>query len=379
MGALQGKNCESDGRRGDKMTGKERILKALNREQPDRVPLFELAYNESSIIGIAQHFTDKLPQLKSVADMTPEELLMIFEALVLFIEELDIEGVATRELKQEHPLGEGFFRDKWGITFKRNPFGLAFPMEGPIQSRADLKGYKAPKPDADVDLMMLGMAKARFGDKRAVVFCTHDCFVLPWQLRGGMDRLLIDYIDDPAFAHDLARLSTDHHMEEALAALDAGADAVVFEDDIAFNANTLMSPAQFDEFIGPYQKELVDAVHQKGGKALKHTDGNVWPVLDRLIDIGFDGIHPLQPQAGMDLRKVKEHCGEKICLLGNIDCSELLPNGTEEEVEQAVRKAIEDAAPGGGYIMTSSNTIHPGCKPENYLAMVRAARQHGKY
>ena len=361
------------------MTGKGRILKALSLEQPDRVPLFELAYNESSIIGIAQHFTDRLPPPKAVADMTPEELLMIFDALVLFINELDIEGVATRELKQEHPLGEGFFRDKWGITFKRNPFGLAFPMEGPIGSASDLKSYKPPKPDADVDLMMLGMAKARFGDERAVVFCTHDCFVLPWQLRGGMDRLLIDYIENPALAHDLARLSIDYHMEEVLAALDAGADAVVFEDDIAFNANTLMSPAQFDEFIGPYQKELVDVVHQKGGKAIKHTDGNIWPVLDRFIDIGFDGIHPLQPQAGMDLRTVKEHCGEKVCLLGNIDCSELLPNGTEEEVEQAVKRAIEDAAPGGGYIMTSSNTIHPGCRPENYLAMVRAARQHGTY
>ena len=78
------------------MTGQERILKALNLEQPDRVPHFELAYNESSIIGIARHLTDKLPPDKPVADMTPEELVMIFDALTLFIEELDVDGLTAR-------------------------------------------------------------------------------------------------------------------------------------------------------------------------------------------------------------------------------------------------------------------------------------------
>ena len=190
---------------------------------------------------------------------------------------------------------------------------------------------------------------------------------------------MIDYIDNPKLAHALARMSTDYHKEEATAAIEAGADAVIFEDDMAFNTNTLMSPAQFDEFIAPYLKELVDAVHEKGAKALKHTDGNIWPIIDRFVDIGLDGIHPLQPQAGMDLKKVKAHCGDKVCLLGNIDCGELLSDGTEEEVELTVKKAIEDAASGGGYILSSSNTIHPGCKPENYIAMVRALKKYGEY
>ena len=66
-------------------------------------------------------------------------------------------------------------------------------------------------------------------------------------------------------------------------------------------------------------------------------------------------------------------------MLGNIDCSFLLPFGTEEEVEEAVRQAIKDGASGGGYIMSSSNSIHPGCKPENYIAMVKAARKYGNY
>jgi uroporphyrinogen decarboxylase len=361
------------------MTGKDRILTALELKQPDRVPLFELAYNESSILGIARHFTDKLPPLKPAAEMTPDELLLLFAALAFFVEELEIEGTTARVLERQEPLGNGYFRNSWGVILKQNPFGLAFPMEGPIKSAADLRNYKAPKVDPDIHLMMLGMAKTRLGANHAIVFATHDCFGPSWRLRGGLERLLMDYMENPQLARDLARLTVDYHKELVDAAIDAGADAIALEDDLAFNANTLMSPAQFDEFIAPYQKEIVDLTHKKGAKVIKHSDGNIWPILDRLIEIGFNGIHPLQPQAGMYLKKVKDYCGDKVCLLGNIDCIDLLPAGTEAEVEEAVKKAIEDAAAGGGYIMTSSNTIHPGCKPENYLAMVRAARKHGKY
>jgi len=221
------------------MTGRERILAALRLEQPDRVPHFELAYNESSIIGIARHFTDELPPMKSVADMTPEEMIMIFNALALIIDELDIDGLTARVLEQEEDLGDGCFKDSWGVIYKRNPFGLAFPMDGPIKSAADLRGFKPPKVDPDVDLMMLGMVRGRFGDRKAVIFSTHDCFRLSWGLRGGIEHLLIDYIDNPKLAHDLARMSTEYHKEMVAAAIEAGADGVVFEC-----RNSWMSPTK---------------------------------------------------------------------------------------------------------------------------------------
>jgi uroporphyrinogen decarboxylase len=225
---------------------------------------------------------------------------------------------------------------------------------------------------------MLNIVSSRFAGKRAVVFCSNDCFVTSWELRGGLEHLLVDYLENPALAHGVARVSTDYYGELFAAAADAGADAVLFGSDLAFNTNTLMSPAQFDEFIAPYLKELVDIVHEKGKKAIKHSDGNIWPILDSLIDIGFDGIHPVQPQC-MDLKEVKGHCGDRVCLLGNIDCIDLLPSGTEAEVEQAVKYAINIAAPGGGYILSSSNSIHPDCKPENYIAMVKAVHKYGTY
>ena len=140
----------------------------------------------------------------------------------------------------------------------------------------------------------------------------------------------------------------------------------------------LMSPGHFREFIKPYHREIVEHTHRKGLKIVKHSDGNMWPVLDDIVEVGFDGFHPVQPQC-MDIAEVKRHLAGKACVIGNIDCRELLPFGTEEEVDRVVKETIEKAASGGGYIISSSNTIHPACKAENYIAMVRAAHRYGGY
>jgi uroporphyrinogen decarboxylase len=81
----------------------------------------------------------------------------------------------------------------------------------------------------------------------------------------------------------------------------------------------------------------------------------------------------------MELKRVKQLVGHKVCITGNIDCARLLPHGSVEDVRDAVRKAISDAGPGGGYILTSSNSIHSSCHPANFVAMVQAAREFGNY
>ena len=81
----------------------------------------------------------------------------------------------------------------------------------------------------------------------------------------------------------------------------------------------------------------------------------------------------------MEMKKVKDYCGDKICLLGNIDCVDLLPKGNTKQVEQAVIQTIEDGASGGGLVICSSNSLHQGVDPENCIAMFKAARKHGQY
>jgi len=98
-----------------------------------------------------------------------------------------------------------------------------------------------------------------------------------------------------------------------------------------------------------------------------------------IISAGPDGLNPIEPVAGMELAKVKELVGDRVCLVGNIDCAHLLPHGSAEDVCLAVRQAIADGGRDGGYILSSSNSIHSSCDPKNFVAMIEACRDFGVY
>jgi uroporphyrinogen decarboxylase len=125
-------------------------------------------------------------------------------------------------------------------------------------------------------------------------------------------------------------------------AIRAGVDIVTLGDDYTHNLAPMMSPAHFREFIYPRLKKAVDAIHEEGALCIKHSYGNLWSILDMIVDTGVEAINPLEPVAGMDIERVK-------------------------------------AAYGGGFILSSSNSIHSSVKPENYLAMVRTGQRYGSY
>jgi uroporphyrinogen decarboxylase len=126
-------------------------------------------------------------------------------------------------------------------------------------------------------------------------------------------------------------------------------------------------------------KAQVDECKRYGIPCLKHTDGNIWSIFDMLVGTGIAGIHPIDPLAGMDIGEAKARYGDRVCLIGNIDCGSLLTAGTEADVRQAVKECIRKAGKGGGLICTSSNSIHSGVLPQNYVTMLRAIREYGKY
>jgi uroporphyrinogen decarboxylase len=225
----------------------------------------------------------------------------------------------------------------------------------------------------------LRAAVRRFKGRRAIVFLTHDGFEFPHYLRGGMQNLLVDYVEQPRLAHELADMVVDFKMRLMRRAIAAGADVVVSGDDYASRSGPLMSPRHFREFVFPYLRRSANAAHEEGVPYIKHTDGNIWLLLDALVEAGIDAIDPLEPIADMDIGRVKERYGGRLALVGNVDCTELLTSGTAADVEEAVQETIAKAAPGGGYILASSNSIHPAVKPENYRAMTEAARRYGVY
>ncbi len=359
------------------MTGKERFLTALKGGQPDAVPIWEMGINEVCIIDAAKHFFTDLPARKLIHEMNMAEQLALLNTLVKLLDTLDMDGVTMPTLTGREDLGGNKVRDKLGVVSHVTPHGEPFPVDGPIKSESDLSGYKMPKPD-DSFMMAVRFASAQFAGRRAVVLHSPGTFKVSWSLRGSMEALLTDFALNPTLAHSLARMVTDYCIEVFSLAMKSGADAVILEGDLAMNNNTLMSPKHYREFIKPYHKEITDAVHAAGGLIAKHSDGNLWPILDDLMEAGFDGIHPIQPQC-MDIGEVKAHCAGRAAVLGNIDCIGVLVDGTTDDVDEYVKQTIRVAAPGGGYILSSSNSIHPDVKPENFIAMTKAAKKYGAY
>jgi uroporphyrinogen decarboxylase len=360
------------------MNGRERIHTALERGQPDMVPIWEMAYNESSIIGIARYFVaeEQLPEPKLNMDMTDTERFQLLNALITFVRELGLDGVTAVSLAPRERLDKQHIRDALGVVYHLSNVGEPYPLDGPISDPANLSSYRMRKPQ-EADFLMLDVLRASFPDK-SIAYHMPATFKLSWTLRGSMEKLLMDYILNPQLVHDLARIVTDHCFEVIDIAFKKGADFIACEGDLAHNPGPLMSPSHYDTFIGPYHHEICTHVHKQGGKIVKHSDGNLTPLIPGLLNAGFDGLHPIQPQC-MDIGDTKRKFGSRACIIGNIDCSYLLVFGTQDEVEQSVKETIIKAAPGGGYIISSSNSIHPGCKPENYLAMVKAARTYGQY
>jgi uroporphyrinogen decarboxylase len=359
------------------MNGKERIITALSRDVPDRVPHFELAYNESSVVRIAKHFTPDLPEIDYIQRMDLQAKVKLFDAAVLVIRELGVDGIVMRVFPNAEFINDRDFRDDWGVLYRVDGSGEAVVLDGPISTLADLHAYHRPaiKP---ADLLALGYSIEKLGGDRAVILSVQCPFRRSWNLVGGMANLLIAYVDSPELVHRLARIVTDYTKEAIDLGIGMGADAISLDGDLAFNTNTIMSPDQFRRYIKPYYIELVEHVHGHGLPVFKHSDGDHSRITQDLVETGFDGLHPIQPQC-LDIAAMKQEYGDRLCLLGNIDCIGTLVSGSVADVEEEVRRTVEIAAPGGGYILTSSNTIHPDVRAENYIAMVKAVHKYGIY
>ncbi len=359
------------------MNGKERILTALARKEPDMVPLYIHGINEAPIIGIGKHLTDGLPDPKDFRIMSEMDKLKLLDTLFMIHEHYDVDGMTCFEINHEEKVDDLHVKDRFGVVYKLSEYGIPVPVGHPVGDFNELKKFIPPVPGKE-DLGLLNLATERFKGQKATFWLMRGTFVRSWRLI-GMDNYMLNIYTDPEFIHSLAKMMLDFNLAQLDLLVEAGLDVLVIEDDIATNVGPMISPEHFKLFINSYNRQIVEKAHQKGLKVVRHSDGNLWPLLDILLETGYDGLNPLEPQADMEIKKLKAYCGDKICLLGNIDSVDLLPNGNTEEVEQAVIQAIEDGARDGGLIISSSNSLHPGVNPENCIAMFKAVRKHGKY
>jgi len=157
-----------------------------------------------------------------------------------------------------------------------------------------------------------------------------------------------------------------------------GLDGFAMCADYCFNVGPFLRPEKFAVFVTPYLKQLIAAYREMGFYAIKHTDGNIMPILDQLVECRPHALHSLDPQAGIDMADIKRRVGDSVCLIGNVNCG-LLNSGTDEECVESARYALKHGMPGGGYVFSTSNCIYTGMALERYELILDVWRREGNY
>ena len=157
-----------------------------------------------------------------------------------------------------------------------------------------------------------------------------------------------------------------------------GLDGFALCADYCLNTGPFMSPNQFSEFVTPYLARLIEGYRDMGIYTIKHTDGNIMPIIDQLVDCNPHALHSIDPQAGVDIAEVKRLYGDRVCLIGNVNCG-MLDTGTDEQVIESARYALRHGMPGGGYIFSTSNCVYTGMKLSRYELMLDVWRKEGNY
>lgn len=197
----------------------------------------------------------------------------------------------------------------------------------------------------------------------------------------GMMEFSVRMYEDPEGMNRESRRRLDDALEFA-AALDRKGhlhDGFALCSDYCFNVNPFFSGEQFDEFIVPYLKEVIAEYRKMGYYTIKHTDGNIMPIVKKMADCKPDAIHSLDPQGGVSIPQVRKIIGNDIALVGNVNCG-LLQTGTEEECRGDVMRALrEGMATGRGYIFATSNCVYTGLGLDRYEMMMDLWRKYGNY
>ncbi len=183
--------------------------------------------------------------------------------------------------------------------------------------------------------------------------------------------------DDPEGLETEAQQRIEAAISTARTLIEAGAEVVFMCADYCFNDGPFLSPRMFARFVAPYLAKLVQAIHDAGAFAVKHTDGNILPILDQLVSTGIDGLHSLDPMAGVDIAEIRRLVGPRLCLLGNVNCA-WVQAGTREQIRDSAFYCMKyGGVDSGAYVYCTSNCIFRGVPLENYLYMLELRERYG--
>ncbi|MBI2958496.1 MAG: nucleoside 2-deoxyribosyltransferase [Chloroflexi bacterium] len=248
--------------------------------------------------------------------------------------------------------------------------------QGVITSAKEFEDFPWPGPE-EMDFSPFQKAEDWMPGGMKVVAAVGHAFTTVWTLM-GLEGFCIALEDNPDLVDRMFRKVSDIQYE----VLDrvtrfSSVGGVHIADDIAYTTGLMISPGHLRRYLFPILERMCALCRSRGIPVTYHSDGRLYDVLDDIVAVGFNALHPIQPNA-MDIRNVKERVGDKLCLLGNIDL-DVLTRGTPEQVEELVKKNLRDIAGDGGYCVGSSNSVPDFVPLANYNAMRETALKYGAY
>ncbi len=315
------------------MTPKQRAVAALNLQIPDMVPTFELEFQlEEEMFG-KPFITPELQYENLIKNSPAEKERLLYEAAQYFAH-----VYTTLDYSIIPAYGPGLTGEFWS--------------GGPLTD--EFKLFMKYLREIVGDTVMLGF----HGD---------GTYAIP-----DGDHML-DFVyalsDDPDGMKQQASDNANRAIERNKRLQDVGIDVLLLCSDYCYNSGPFISPPMFREFIQPYLARIIEAARRDGLYTIKHTDGNIMPILDQLAECKPHGLHSIDPMAGVDIKEVKRLVGDSLCLCGNVHCA-AMQTGTEQEVIDSATYCLTHGKPDGGYIFCTSNVPFKGMPLERYLMIL---------
>ncbi len=383
------------------MTGRERVLTALEHSEPDRVPL-DLA--STHVTGIAVIAYQRLRAHLGLPKREPQICDYIQQVCVPHEDVMERFGVDTRGLFPWVSSNWNFTPDdkgdawevvdEWGLVYRMSKDeGLYYnlvlsPLDGPAVTAEQIDGHSWPRADDPARLEGLREQAQRFrSEGKAVVIKGLAAGLSEMAIRlRGMENFLVDLLADEKIACRLLDKLLELKLrfwQMALPELSDLVDIVLEADDYGTQESQLISPEHFRRIFKPRLAELFRGIKEAAPhvKILFHSCGSVREIIPDLIEIGMDILNPVHIRAaGMEPAGLKRDFGDAISFWGGgVDTQGVLPNGTPEQVRDDVRRNVEALAPGGGYVFNTVHNIQADVPPENIVAMYDALAEFGHY
>jgi len=369
---------------------RERVLTAINHQEPDRVPL--------SLWGSWYGITDqlyfdviKLMGWEPVDPFRPDLLHSVnyYDDRLLELLHIDVRHVDSGAIVKNgrtRPDGSDAFGIIWDIRDSYRTVRIP-PLEN--ASVEQIMEYPFPSPDdaIDAELITTRLQEISKMDQEYAIVGRAVASYGPFEMAQSMrrnEKLYIDMVMNPDIVDALVGRLFDCYTGLILRFLEIGGDQLdMIElpgDDFAGNKNTLISLAMYDRFFKEPYRRLIDRIKQYNPdiKVIFHSDGAMAPFLPRLIEIGVDIFHPLEPLPATNFIEIKQKYGDKLVFMGGIDIRTAL-QGEKDKIDTEVKTRIYQLAAGGGYILAPSNHIQWDVPPENLIRLFDAAVEYGSY